>query len=441
MSHIPDLKLFPWHEDSALPPVSTWMNFPKEFTILKFYLQGVYPRSKGGTLYGRIRLSSTLPIMENIRYIYSWMKQNEHGLFPRAIQAEETTTLGWHLYYSLSTDQDHLSRTLSSKSGVTIACRFRKITQNRSDKGAPVKAIHLESSSQESGEAKKFLSVVYGRQSSSPYPTGAMYKLMPTIQSILIVIQRQSHFINHVKTIRTWQFTSIDYRHPELQLTLREMLANITWKDPSGNLSTTDPIHIQPLQKRRIHFISSPKNGKWSESISFHPLSYIRHVYGEKVNSLFTEDTASSQSNYHWDPNIGGAVTDDDELIKSVAGDDWMDFTPGPEGDTTEVCNMEAITTIGKYPLTRYGLSKSDSVWTIHTNTNLRSSMRNKPSSPVDNSSIFSSVTMESRMQTMESEVGSISGMVKEIYKALHPNTPTTSSTTSSYQKSLSGTQ
>lgn len=448
--HIPDLKLLPWHEDSTLSPVSTRNNFPRAFATLKFYFQGVYPRAKGGALYGRIRLQSSQPIMENIKFISAWMKQQAHGLFPRAIQSEETTILGWLLYSSLSTDQQYLGETLSRESGVKIACRFRRIKQNRQDNSTPIKAIHLESSVQDSQKAKKYLTAVYGRQSSSPYPTGAMYKLMPSIQSIhntpgieslMIVIQRQSHFIKHSKTIRTWQFTSIDFRHPEIKLTLREMLACITWDDNAG---ISRPLILSTDNHFRndgFNLTVHPKMENEARVLVSALYPYLRHVYGDKVNSLFTEDTVTSQSNYRWDPNIGGVVTEYDELIKAAAGDDWMDFAPTQVGtNSTEVCNMEAITATGKYALTRDGVSISDSVGTIQTNKTNRSSKRTRVSSQTENPSICSTMTIESRMLTMESEVGSISGMVKEIYKALHPNQPT-SSPSRNFQQTLGGIQ
>lgn len=114
-SHIPDLKVMSWSEESTLTPISSRVNFPRDFPIFKHYLEGVYPRIQGGFLYGWVSLSTSQSIKENTRYITEWMKQNGHGLYPRAIQDENVSTLGWILHSTLSTGQTFLSKILSEK--------------------------------------------------------------------------------------------------------------------------------------------------------------------------------------------------------------------------------------------------------------------------------------------------------------------------------------
>ena len=154
-SHVHDLKLLPWHDNSTLPELSPRSRVPNDFAIFKHYLHGVYPRSSGGQLYGRIRISTQQSNEESIKFITEWMRQKGHGLFIRAIQTEEVRTLGWLLYSSLSTDQKHLSKVLTRESGVKIACRFRNISQPRTDKSHLVRAIHLETSDVDAEVAKK----------------------------------------------------------------------------------------------------------------------------------------------------------------------------------------------------------------------------------------------------------------------------------------------
>lgn len=66
---------------------------------------------------------------------------------------------------------------------------------------------------------------------------------MPTIQSILntpvidnllVVIKRQAIFVKNTKTIRTWQYMSVDYNHQDLKYTLLQMISNISWDDELG---------------------------------------------------------------------------------------------------------------------------------------------------------------------------------------------------------------
>ena len=232
---VSNLSIHPWHAASTVGPISRTRQLPADFSSVKNYYAGVYPRAKGGMIYGQIFLRSSVEeevLIQNLRW---WLDKQGHGLYQRALQVEKVKCLGWLLYSSRATDTKVLAATLSLESGIDMGCRYREVYIGQSTQGERARAIHLEVAEDNTVNAKSFLYARYGRKANAPFPTGSMYRLVPPFNSLLNsesqtrcirTAEKQIEFSKAVKTIKTWQFSTLDYKHPDLSMTLRYRFAH-----------------------------------------------------------------------------------------------------------------------------------------------------------------------------------------------------------------------
>ena len=422
---VSNLTIHPWYAASTVGPISRIRQLPEDFASLKNYYTGVFPRAKGGMIYGQIHLRISVEVEDLIQSLRWWLNNKGHGLYQRSLQVEKVKFLGWLLYSSRATDTKALAATLSLESGIDMGCRYREVYIGQSTQGERSRAIHIEVVDNNTANAKSFLYARHGRKESAPFPTGEMYRLVPPFNSLLNAesqtrcirtVEKQIDFGNAVKTIKTWKFSTLDYTHLDLPMTLRFMIANIMWDDKTG---TARPLFLtadQSYDKDGFIMTVHPEMECEERVVTSGLYPYLITKYGEQVSSLFTTDNVSSHKGHQWNTDKGGIVTAEDELLDgSDDEDNWMDFSsPNSQGGM----NLTILSSTNKLPMVSQGILENDSVGTIQTkgsgNNPKRARIEEK-----DATSVSSEVTMESRLSTLELDIGTIKGNMKEILQAI----------------------
>ena len=59
------------------------------------------------------------------------LKENNMGIFPKTLQVEATSEMGWLLFSTNSLDHDHLAKVLTDEIGVQIALRFKYVNTDK----------------------------------------------------------------------------------------------------------------------------------------------------------------------------------------------------------------------------------------------------------------------------------------------------------------------
>jgi len=92
--------------------------------------------------------------------LLKWMKEEDHGIFLKYFQDELTTPVGYLLYMRRMPNAPWYQTTISKKTNITIAARFRKISGQKSKDRS---AVHLECGRDHQEQVKDFLRVHYSK--------------------------------------------------------------------------------------------------------------------------------------------------------------------------------------------------------------------------------------------------------------------------------------
>jgi hypothetical protein len=140
--------VYPWFKSSQSAKVQETRLIPETMGAFKTYFHQANPRPDGGFVYMRVWLghdkSSTM-FQEDLSW---WTKQQQYGLYPRSVQAENISVVGWLLYSTRDINCAALQASLEKrfKDKFEVGCRYRMISLGR--RGAVpldqrVKAIHI----------------------------------------------------------------------------------------------------------------------------------------------------------------------------------------------------------------------------------------------------------------------------------------------------------
>jgi hypothetical protein len=110
----------------------------------KTYFHQANPRVEGGFVYMRVWLGHAKApetLKEDLNW---WLQDHQYGLYPRSIQAERISVVGWLLYstreVSCSSLQAALEKRFDNK--FEVGCRYRMISLGR--RGAVPKSLRCE---------------------------------------------------------------------------------------------------------------------------------------------------------------------------------------------------------------------------------------------------------------------------------------------------------
>ena len=98
---------------------------------LRVYFNRAQAKSAGGPVYVDVYVQHSIPI-DDIKGDAEWMlKEYNMGIFPKTLQVEATSQMGWLLFSTNSLDHDHLAKVLSEEIGVQIALRFKYVNTDK----------------------------------------------------------------------------------------------------------------------------------------------------------------------------------------------------------------------------------------------------------------------------------------------------------------------
>ena len=113
-----------------------------------------------------------------------WMKEQNCGIWPRTIQAEETTVVGWLLYSTRDMDLRALTSAINHDTQGTVGLRYRIIGLGRPGsipEDQRVKAVHVEVDKADACYMRRTLFQIFGTGSHETYPLGIRLRLVPEL--------------------------------------------------------------------------------------------------------------------------------------------------------------------------------------------------------------------------------------------------------------------
>ena len=427
------LVLYPYSSTSNASPITERKHLPATYADLMRYVPSLkVPRQTIEHAYGSMLIGTNSGFDDWKTNVVAWTKSNGMGLFKKAIQAEHIATVGYLHYSHKRTNESWMASTLTELCGVAISARYRKISKSSDDDS---KAIHLECERKHGELVRGKLRTTFTKDGKGISVTGFPIIFVPDRMFLhstaskagaAVVAKRQATLVQNIETRMSWGIAGLDVVSKEHGITLRVMISRIT--------------HIgdDDIERQLFHSIDSSWNEEgvvfgWhaifdeqAQTVMAGLYPYLRSIYGDSVVQYFSPETIGLQSNQTWDPSQGGIVGEDDLAMAGISGDaPWWEIgveKPAEEKKKiiVDVSNIKSGDTV---PLTDDG-----SIPTINTRPgeNIKTpnvaAMLSAPPPllrSIDDATVSSSVTLDTRMDTVECDVGDIKASVLQILLAI----------------------
>ena len=188
---------------------------------------------------------------------------------------------------------------VSSKSGIKISTRFRKVSGQKSKERA---AIHLECSRDNYEQAKAFLRIHFSKTTKPPFLTGFPVIFIPDKMHIInkyaksgtqIVAKRQGNIINKIELRMSWSIFGIEMINKKHGISLRTMISRIMWDDEDGKMRQLYHSVDSTWNDEGTIFECHPLFENQAQTVMTGLLPYLKSMYGDSVESYFSQGTVT----------------------------------------------------------------------------------------------------------------------------------------------------
>jgi hypothetical protein len=379
--------LAPWLEEhqNDNPLLFNLMRFPMTLGLLKKYFSRAQPSTSGQTLYVSILMAHDVPfeeIMENVRW---WLQEKKCGLWKRQVQSETVKQVGYLLYSTRALEPEYMKllvekavnkdrRARRCGHKLELGFRWRVIPmgkQGRIKEEDQVRAMHVECPAEDFQLTKAILSDIYAAN-AEVFPGGMKFRLVPDIYGVanpetrakvLHLRARQALFLSKVMTMTSYEITSLDHRFVCKEGFSASMRERIMWIKSRERATLGQFVSVTAQYNGSgVVFTFIPQVESEARSMVASLIPKFRHEYGDEIKKFFKADAWDMHEDTQWDPELGVAVTLDDQRVDDITEQDLEYQWEG------EVVAME-VTNVPRRPDPRekslYGDDGGDSVSTF----------------------------------------------------------------------------
>jgi hypothetical protein len=453
-------QVYPWFTkyDKNQSRLKTPNETPKSISSFRLYANKVFigDSNKILTIYPNVRIGHEKPLKDIRRDMRNWLMEGNHGMFYKMLQAESSSEVGWLLYSTRDLDQGALADEMSDILGFNLGLRWKVIdigVRGKIPDSQKVMALSVEVEQAHRSRYQRKLISMYGRDVKEvhEYPNGVRLRFVKQKSDccntnekgkIDWLRKRQQMFNKSIQRTQTWEIMLLDHSiDPGVQPTLRQMIMEMQSRKYPG----TPLFHSVDLDKQGSGFVFqfSVAMKEEAECMANCLLPYLSYHYPEAdVPSFFTDEASGRCQYLVYNPETG--MVEDKEFKDSNEIDMDTEELKGFEFDfsTMEAPSEERRPDKDKEHPSPYDL---DSVPTINVqDTSTFTSSKFIPPSTSgmnrhipqrsqvsDTDSIYSStstvtmatlVSMESKINTLTSQLQTTDKKFEQILGLLHQN-------------------
>jgi hypothetical protein len=157
--------------DKSTPDLSSafTVEATESYSEVKKYFSRISPHKEDGAVWCSLILAQNLPFLTFMEKARHSLENNSFSLWPKALDHESASEVGWLLYSTRQQDEGRLAEMFSSLSGENIGVKWRPIRttdgSNRKkdslDDSERVYALHLEAASDRARAAREKLKQLF----------------------------------------------------------------------------------------------------------------------------------------------------------------------------------------------------------------------------------------------------------------------------------------
>jgi hypothetical protein len=326
--------IYPWFKSSKSSKIQETRLIPETMGAFKTFFHQAQPRVAGGFVYMRVWLGhnkDTETLKDDLQW---WMNNQQFGLYPRSVQAENISVIGWLLYSTRDVNCASLQTALERrfKRRYEVGCRYRMISLGRRGaipKDEQVKAIHIECDSAVQFELKEALSKIYASAKNDDYPNGIRMRLVPEINSMISpdtrqnvsrLKARQANFQAQIMSAISWDIEALDFVDHVIGWSLRDLIMKIESRTNPGN----QLFHLVDAtwNGNGYHFAFFPNVEAEARAMMMALIPFMTHFYKDTALKWFSASAQRRALGALWDPEKGCVKTSDDEAVAWMMTED-----------------------------------------------------------------------------------------------------------------------
>ena len=336
----PKAIIYGFNDEVPIHAIRTPKDLPDNtFTFREFFL-GAYPREHKGFIWSTIWLGHDKPINFIIENMRIWSKMKSSLLFAKPLQVKKSVRDYFLLWSTGRMDKDKLHEgvTAAIKSFAAKEYKFAfswialknndgnylRLAKKEANGNQFVKALHIEVPADERDVTYKVMDIIFGID--SPFKIlGTTMLMVPIIrddlpshkiEDIQHLVIKQKQFLDQLQFIKTTDFAELDYQHPAIKKSMRDMIMDLHTLDGKAK-----PIFrsVDKADKEAAHYLSYPRylQDQARDIVTQLP-SLLAWLYGPAVLSMMTASAQARANNAPWDPQEMRAISDEDRKLKRM---------------------------------------------------------------------------------------------------------------------------
>lgn len=336
----PRAVIYAFNDEVPIHAIRTPEEIPDNIVTFREFFLNAYPREHKGFIWATIWLGhdKTMKfILENMKF---WSKMNSSLIFAKPLQVKNPVREYFLLWSNGRMDKDKLheavTRAIDSLTTKKYKFAFSWIALRNSEgnfvrlaKKEPngnqlVKALHIEVPEDDRDVTYKMMDVIFGLDSEFKILGTTMLMVpiirdtLPThkIDDIQHLVIKQKHFLDQLLFIKTQDIAELDYRHPSIGMSIRDMIMELVTLDGKARSIFRS---IDAAEKGDAHYLSYPSflHDHARDMITQLP-SLLVWLHGPSVLTMLTAPAQERAKNAPWDPNEMKAISEEDKALKRM---------------------------------------------------------------------------------------------------------------------------
>ena len=414
-------------------------DFPDSITSLSKYFFGCRPNSKGGSIWTQIRLMHSSPIENILEDVREDLREMESSLTLQSIQHWDVATIGFLKNLHHEVDGPSLQEFLNTElyavhrdDTYVVGIKVKTPYDGKKKSSTPVTfkdrihAFHVDTiGSVQKEVAATIKGILAGDSFKARYNCNV--RLVPcfdrnsspyTQEKVRKCILQHSQWCQCVTTMSVEDIATIDSKNKHLgNRTLRELIIGL----PASHFINID------LNWSKTHYciIYPKKYEALAKDKIAHLGAYLHRHYGDNILSSLTPNLQQVIWDTVWDEKTGRPISKlDRELDAIIDGDESLDYVdasfltnaaPSPSAASASATFVPKASPV---PQEFVPVQDDCSVSTFGTavyKTPPKESNVPSLQDTNDSSTVVSSITMDTRVSKVETDLGDIKSMITQL--------------------------
>lgn len=336
--------VYAYQDKTPSSALMTSSELPDDYAVYKNFFQGTKTQEEAGWTWATIWLGHDTPVASLLDSMGKWSRKTMTWMFAKHLQEKDTVKEYFLLWSTSILDTTALHKVVMDvidrnpdgreykfafawnavKGEDNAIVRRPKAFKGEKDSDRIVRALHIEVPRSKKDYIYRRLQLIFGINNRTRI-LGRRLLMVPIIKpttpthkivKIKHLIDKHMKYQMNLKTAKVWDFTEVDYKHPILNLSVRDMIMDIP---PLDGSDAPVFLGIDYNKRDECYEVTFPKymDTQVRDIIAQLP-SIIAHIYTDVALELLTPSAQERAVDAPWDENEMCAISKEDREMEKM---------------------------------------------------------------------------------------------------------------------------